>query len=133
MQFTKRRLIIVALFLLAFIILNAIPSKLKQQTVDENAQVANGPCTEQHFGFPFPLYSKFGGGGFISPMTLLATEATPVFSEVHIVGLIMDIVLFLACVFLLLWIRMPGLMGEGQENIAIVRDADREEQESDNV
>ena len=132
MRFTKLRLIFVSMFLLAIIGLNAIPSKPKQQTPDENAQAANGVvCTVQHWGWPFPLYSKYGGGGYISPMELLVTEATPIFSQWHIFGLIMDGVIGVGGLLLLLWFRLPGLPGEGQENIPIVRESERIEDEED--
>jgi hypothetical protein len=85
----------------------------------------------RNWGWPFTDYSSYGGGGFISPMELLPMDATPIFSQWHIVGLILNVAFAITVTAIVLCVRMPGLPGEGQENVEIIRDSDREEGEDE--
>jgi hypothetical protein len=127
---SKWRFIAAGIFLLAFIVVNAIPSAKVRQTPDQNVQANNSICTVQNWGWPFHTYSRYGGGGYVSPMEMLPWDVTPIYSKWHIFGLVLNVIVAITGVALLQWVRMPGLPGEGQEDIPIVRDSEREDDSS---
>ena len=108
------------------IILNSIPSRPWRQTFFENPQTDRGICTVRNWGFPAPLYSKYRGVGYTNALEFLIS-APPVSSRWHTLGLIMNLLIVVGGVGLLMFIRLPGLPGEGQEDIAIIRDSERED------
>jgi hypothetical protein len=82
-----------------FVLLNAVPHGPYAQSFRENYAVRYGSCTEEYWGLPCRVYSRYGGGGYISSWEPLAWDVAPVYAEFHNLGLLGNVLLVTAFVF----------------------------------
>lgn len=66
--------------LVLFLALNALPSRPHPQPPQENYLARYHSCTEQHWGWPLPIYFRYPAG-YVNPAEWLPWDVDPIYSR----------------------------------------------------
>jgi hypothetical protein len=90
--------------------LNFLPHGPVNQSPEQNPVARHQTCTEKYWGFPFPIYSRYGGGGYVSPLEFLPWDVDPIWSQWHPLGIGANIASVAMIAAFLFWVTAPKRM-----------------------